>query len=74
MSNHNNAPAVAIELTLEQAQLLLKDSEAAVSQLLSLLQAASERETASREHLEKIAELLDLKSHLMKTCRKQLGE
>lgn len=53
----NNPPEVIIQLTNEDAQMLLSDSESAIHQALELINIPDQR----REFLEKIANLLEFK-------------
>jgi len=65
----NNPPDVIIHLSREDAILLRDDCEAAMAQLLGLIDEAERK-----EFIEKLARLLDFKKNVLQATRNGLME
>lgn len=71
----NNPPEVLVPMSLEDAEMLAKDFEAAQMQLLGVLQkCSSSEEPPSRQFLEGIVSLLEFKKRVKEATQKATDE
>lgn len=69
MKNSNNPPEVIIELSTDDAQMLLDDSDASIHQLLSTIQ---ENIDGRREFVERLCKLMEFKRRVKQAVEKGL--